>query len=317
VALSRNRKSKSSFSSRQDYNNTFRRNTEHHAKKEGSSGKVLKIIIFWLLFFLFITCLFLINQERIRSTIRNAHFPIWFSQKTHTEQSQTQMSDQEAPTLEEKLNLSLEERTEPQAFPQEWGWLEEPESRDAPSPAPQSSQDNRTVPEFFIPDAVDSEPIPVSNQIASIPAPVRPPPEAAPRSRSLYFIQLDPAGTILHSKVSRNLPNSDTPLSDVLQALLNGPSQEEQAQGIMSLIPGGTKLLSIIIRLETAYINLSEEFLYTPYGSEGYTAQLQQLIWTVTEFPAIKDVQLLIEGRKLDYLGDITWIGSPIGRDFF
>ncbi|MDR1030911.1 MAG: GerMN domain-containing protein [Treponema sp.] len=273
---------------------------------------MLKIIIFWLLFALFITGLFLINQERIRSTIRNARFPVWFSPNAHTEQAP--IPYQEGPALEEQLNVSIEMRAEPQTIPQEQGWLEESESRDAPSP--EVSQDS-TEPESFIPEAADSESLPVSNQIASIPAPARPPPEAAPRPRSLYFIQLDPEGTILHSKVSRNLPNSDTPLNDVLQTLLNGPSQEEQAQGIMSLIPKGTRLLSIIIRLETAYINLSEEFLYTPYGSEGYTAQLQQLIWTATEFPAIKDVQLLIEGRKLDYLGDITWIGSPIGRDFF
>lgn len=312
MALSKNRKSKSSFSSRQGYNTTFRRSTEHHAKKEGSRGKVLKIIIFWLLFFLFITCLFLINQERIRSTIRNARFPVWFSQNPHTEQP----SDQGVPDLEEQLNVFIETRAEPQTIPQELGRLEESEARDAPSPGPQVSEDS-TDPEFFIPEAADSESLPVSNQIASIPAPARPPPEAAPRTRSLYFVQLDPEGTILHSKVNRNLPNSDTPLSDVLQALLDGPNQEEQAQGIMSLIPKGTTLLSIIIRLETAYINLSEAFLYTPYGSEGYTAQLQQLIWTATEFSAIKDVQLLIEGRKLDYLGDITWIGSPIGRDFF
>jgi spore germination protein GerM len=212
--------------------------------------------------------------------------------------------------------LSIRKGLEPYTFPLEEDRFEASESGDEQNPVPRFIQ-NSTTPESFSPEAADSVALSASNQTSVTLAPAQPSPETAPRTRSLYFIQLDAEGTILHSKVNRNLPRSDFPLTDVLQALLDGPSQEEQDQGIISLIPGGTKLLSVIIRLETAYINLSEDFLYTPYGSEGYTAQLQQLIWTATEFPTIKDVQLLIEGRKLDYLGDITWIGSPIGRDFF
>jgi spore germination protein GerM len=201
-------------------------------------------------------------------------------------------------------------------FPPEGDRVRESESGDEQSPAFRSVQEER-IPESFSLDTVDSTALPAANQSSLSLVPVQPNLDVAPRNRFLYFIQLDTEGTILYSKVSRNLPGSDSPLTDVLQALLDGPSQEEQDQGLISLIPGGTKVLSVMIRLETAYINLSEDFLYTPYGSEGYTAQLQQLIWTATEFPTIKDVQLLIEGRKLDYMGDITWIGSPVGRDAF
>jgi spore germination protein GerM len=102
---------------------------------------------------------------------------------------------------------------------------------------------------------------------------------------------------------------------DVLQALLAGPTPEEQGQGLMSLIPTGTKILSVTVRLGTAYISMSEEFQYTTYGVEGYAAQLNQIIWTVTEFPNVKEVQILIEGRRVDYLGEGIWIGSPISRE--
>jgi spore germination protein GerM len=300
VAPPRNRKYRPSFSSNQAYRTTFRRNTEQHAKKKGSIGKVLKVITFWVLFGLLMSCLFLINRERIQNTIKNAHFPLWFSKNVQLVQNKPPVPQEEKPPL-------FVERPEAQALPQTGEeqvplTLTTQESPMEESPSPETG-----VPAAF----------PVSNAVPMTLAPARPSIQEVPISRSLYFIQLDAEGTILHSPVSRSLPNSDTPLEDAVKALLDGPSLEEQQQGLISLIPSGTNLLSLMIRLETAYINLSEDFLYTPYGSEAYTAQLQQLVWTATEFPTIKDVQLLIEGKKLDYLGDITWIGSPIGRDAF
>jgi spore germination protein GerM len=137
------------------------------------------------------------------------------------------------------------------------------------------------------------------------------------RDRALYFIELDRGGAILRVKVSRTISSSDVPLLDVLQALLAGPTPEEQRRGIRSLMPQETKVLSVTTRRETAYINFSEEFQYNVFGVEGYAAQLNQIIWTVTEFANIKDVQILIEGRRIDYLGEGIWIGSPLSRDMF
>jgi spore germination protein GerM len=102
---------------------------------------------------------------------------------------------------------------------------------------------------------------------------------------------------------------------DALQALLRGPSAEEQQRDLISLIPQGTRVLSATVRGDTAYISFSEEFQFNTYGVEGYAAQLRQIVWTVTEFSTVKDVQILIEGRRVDYLGEGIWIGSPINRD--
>jgi spore germination protein GerM len=102
---------------------------------------------------------------------------------------------------------------------------------------------------------------------------------------------------------------------DSLNALLQGPSTEEQRRGLVSLIPSGTRILSATVRGTTAYISFSEEFQYNTYGVEGYAAQLKQIVWTATEFPNVQDVQILIEGRRVDYLGEGIWIGSPLNRD--
>jgi spore germination protein GerM len=104
---------------------------------------------------------------------------------------------------------------------------------------------------------------------------------------------------------------------DALGALLSGPGAEEQRRGLITLIPPGTRVLSATVRGSTAYISFNEDFQFNTNGADGYTAQLRQVVWTATEFSNIKDVQILIEGRRVDYLGESIWIGSPVSRDMF
>jgi len=104
-------------------------------------------------------------------------------------------------------------------------------------------------------------------------------------------------------------------MTDALHALIAGPNAEERGRGLISLIPPETRVLSATVRGETAYINFSEDFQFNTYGAEGYIGQIRQIVYTVTEFPNVRRVQILIEGRRLDYLGEGIWIGSPIGRD--
>jgi spore germination protein GerM len=128
-------------------------------------------------------------------------------------------------------------------------------------------------------------------------------------------MRLDPEGSILRIRVTRQIPVSDSPLIDTLQALLRGPSPEEARQGLMTLIPEDARILSALVRDQTAYLNFNEEFQFNTYGMEGYVAQLRQVVWTATEFPTVADVQILIEGRRLDYLGESIRIGSPLSRE--
>ena len=106
-------------------------------------------------------------------------------------------------------------------------------------------------------------------------------------------------------------------MTDVVQALVAGPTGEERNRGLISLIPPDTKILSATVRGDTAYISFSEEFQYNTYGVEGYAGQIRQVVFTVTEFPNIRNVQILIEGRRVDFLGEGVWIGSPLNRERF
>ena len=137
------------------------------------------------------------------------------------------------------------------------------------------------------------------------------------RDRAVYFSQVDRDGMLLRIKVNRRLPLSNSPLLDVLQSLLGGPNAEEERRGLISLIPPETRVLSAAVRGDTAYVNFSDEFRFNTYGVEGYAAQIRQLLWTIQEFPNIKDVQFLIEGRRVYYLGEGIWIGSPLSKENF
>ena len=104
-------------------------------------------------------------------------------------------------------------------------------------------------------------------------------------------------------------------MTDVIEAIISGPNSKEKGDGLISLIPPGTRILSATVRGDTAYISFSEDFQYNTFGVEGYAAQLRQVVFTATEFSNVKNVQILIEGRRVDYLGEGIWIGSPLSRD--
>jgi len=146
---------------------------------------------------------------------------------------------------------------------------------------------------------------------------VQPQPPAPMQTRAVYFIQRDSDGQIRQSRVTRSLPVSNTPMRDALNAMLTGPSLTELNRNLSSFIPQNTHLLSATIRGTTAYVNFNENFLFNTYGVEGYIAQLKQIVWTVTEFPNINDVQILIEGQRRDYLAEGIYIGAPIRRESF
>jgi spore germination protein GerM len=135
--------------------------------------------------------------------------------------------------------------------------------------------------------------------------------------QTLYFIRVEDDGTILRSKTTRRIPVSGTPLQDTLQALIAGPGAEEERRGMISLIPPDTQILSAVIEGSTARLNFSEEFQYNTVGMEGFAAQLTQIVWTATEFPNVKNVQILIEGNRVDHLGEGLPVWGPLDRQSF
>lgn len=138
------------------------------------------------------------------------------------------------------------------------------------------------------------------------------------RLASLFFLRIEDDGSITRHEVKRTIEATGTPLSDALNALLAGPSEAEIRNKLVSLIPRGTKLRGVSIRGSTAYIDLSEPFMYNRYGTEGFTAQLKQIVYTATAFSSVQDVQVLVEGKAKEYLGgEGIYAGKPLSRNSF
>ena len=119
-----------------------------------------------------------------------------------------------------------------------------------------------------------------------------------------YSIETDaPTGPGLFV-VHRDLPSTQAIGAATLRAWIEGPSPEEEAAGIMGGVPEGTELLGLEIENGTAIVDLSAEFERTGMGTFGEGMLLDQLAWTITQFPTVDRALLRIEGeQKPAYLG--------------
>ena len=241
-------------------------------------------VIFWLVFIIIIVSVFMANAETIKT-----NFNLFRTRLTGGVEEAIPENEEEpviTVIIDEQPAPVTNRPSEPATQ------TAEPERIQQPALPPQST-----------PPAQQTQPQAVE--------PVR------TTDRVVYFTQVSSDGQILQSRVMRRIPVSDSPMMDALNLLLAGPSSDEISRGILNLIPQNTRILSAAIRGTTAYISFNENFLFNTFGVEGYVAQLRQIIWTVTEFQTVNDVQILIEGRRMDYLGEGIWIGSPISRQSF
>ena len=141
--------------------------------------------------------------------------------------------------------------------------------------------------------------------------------EGALQDTSIYFISVQD-GVIKPVYVTRQVRRV-APMTHTLQWLIEGPTPEESEQGLLNLVPPKSRLLSASVKDGVAYVNFNDDFRYNHFGAEGTLAQLQQIVYSVTEFDTIRQVQILINGQRVNYLQSESqlYIGKPIGREVF
>lgn len=101
--------------------------------------------------------------------------------------------------------------------------------------------------------------------------------------------------------------------------LIAGPTPDERAgtPAINGGLPDGTRLLGLTIRDGVARVDLSEE-IEDIGGTFGEMSVLAQLVFTLTQFPTVDDVVLLIEGTEVEFFGGHGMDVSPsMDRDYF
>jgi Sporulation and spore germination/Immunoglobulin-like domain of bacterial spore germination len=95
-----------------------------------------------------------------------------------------------------------------------------------------------------------------------------------------------------------------------LQALLSDP----EVEGVGSAIPRDTTFLGLRIEDGVAYADLSSEF-ESGGGSLSQRLRVAQVVYTLTQFPTVKGVRFLLDGRPVDVIGgEGVIVDHPVTR---
>ncbi len=113
----------------------------------------------------------------------------------------------------------------------------------------------------------------------------------------LYFLRGEKLGV-----AERLVPHTAAPATASMKALLAGPTAAEQAAGLGTTIPAGTRLLKLGIVDGTATVDLSQEF-GSGGGSLAMTSRVAEVVYTLTRFPTVRAVRFLMEGEPVEALG--------------
>lgn len=105
--------------------------------------------------------------------------------------------------------------------------------------------------------------------------------------------------------VARVVSADEEPVVASLQALLRGPTEEEQSEAIDTVIPTGTRLLSGAVAGSVASIEFSEEFVGGRVGAPPpaedeaeYQTRLAQVVFTATAVPDVSTVEISVPGAS-------------------
>lgn len=278
-------------------------------KKKKRSGFTIACIV---LVFLVCFIVFLVKKDTIVTNLKETNFfervfgatPEFVEKHEVPEKEQDTASKQTVVTEDSTVKIKVETEKKPQPVQEE----SKPEKQETKSVSEQTTKP-ATEKEQQTPSSAEKETKKTDAVTTEVPI----------TELQLCFVEIDSEGSVVRKIVKRSIPKDDSPLSTAIKLLLKGPDSSIAAEkNCQSLIPSGTKLLSIKIQSGVAYLDFSEDFEINPFGVEGYNAQLMQIVYTATSFSTVKSVQFLIEGEKKEYLGsEGQWIGSPLSRNAF
>jgi germination protein M len=237
------------------------------AKKKTSFG-----VVFWILFSVFVLVLFIANRSTIENVMKNTGF---LEVVRNLQPAAGQKPAAEPPAAKPAAGGSREKQSgQPQS------------EKDLPGPPAAPAAQAPVKPEQIQPAPSGSAEVKRQERISTV-----------------YFMKSAPDGAITLQPAKRRVVYDKNPLSATIEKLLEGPTREEQKQGLINLMPRGSKLLGASVKEGLVELDFNEAFRFNDLGREGSFLQLKQLVWSVTEFPSVRSVKILLEGKKVDYLG--------------
>lgn len=87
-----------------------------------------------------------------------------------------------------------------------------------------------------------------------------------------------------------------------VSALARGPSEQERADGLTSAVPEDTEVREARFSAGRLVVDLNEAFTRGG-GSASMLGRLEQVRWTLTQPNAVEELELRVDGDRLDVLG--------------
>ncbi len=124
----------------------------------------------------------------------------------------------------------------------------------------------------------------------------------------LYFSDLSGQNLVASQ---RTIPKETGIARRTIQELIKGPGPSSE---LLPTIPQGTSLLDINVRPDgLCIVDFSEELVKNHRG--GSTAEnltVYSIVNTLTQFPTVDRVQLLVEGRYIDTIAGHLQVSEPL-----
>ena len=116
------------------------------------------------------------------------------------------------------------------------------------------------------------------------------------------------------SPVRRSIAATPAVARAAMTELLDGPTNEESANGLATAIPAGTTLRDISLADGVATVDLSGAF-DDGGGSASMLGRVAQVVATLTRFPTVQRVAFRIDGTPVEAIGgEGVVVDPPVGR---
>jgi germination protein M len=116
--------------------------------------------------------------------------------------------------------------------------------------------------------------------------------------------------------ISMILPNTEQIAKQSLEYMVeDGPGQSLLPEGFTALLPKGTQIkgINIVAEQKLAVVDFSDAF--TSYNAQDERKIMEAVVWTLTGFPSIEQVQFHLEGKAMNEMPVFnTPLAEPLSR---
>ncbi|MCR4425559.1 MAG: GerMN domain-containing protein [Firmicutes bacterium] len=132
------------------------------------------------------------------------------------------------------------------------------------------------------------------------------------RAVTIYLEKHTPTDMFLVPVARTTRGDEPGPLA-ALRALLAGPLPEET--DLTTSIPRGVQVRSVSVENGTATADFSAALTRPQVGSQGEAMIVGSIVNTLTEFPDVDRVQILVDGARVESIAGHIDVSRPLTRD--